>query len=193
MEALIVNHVPLVDKAATMVLRRRGLPPHVLRADLTSIGRMALVTAALRFKADSGASFKTYAMYRIAGSMLDHLRSEAPLTRGAWRRHLAGDASVRRHFMAIDEHPELENELCLPAPQEQALIDAERLHGFSMSALRSGLRSLPPRDEKVLLLYYRDGLTMREIGARIGVNESRVAQIHARGIRRLRHLMGVSV
>jgi DNA-directed RNA polymerase specialized sigma subunit len=38
----------------------------------------------------------------------------------------------------------------------------------------------------VLHTYYDGGKTMHEIGARLGVNESRVSQIHARALRLLR-------
>src|SRR4030095_15619961 len=46
--------------------------------------------------------------------------------------------------------------------------------------------SLPPREQKVIGLYYCGEATMKQIGAEIGVNESRVSQLHARAIRRLR-------
>jgi hypothetical protein len=39
------------------------------------------------------------------------------------------------------------------------------------------------------LYYYREA-TMKQIGAAIGVNESRVSQLHARAIQRLRKALG---
>ena len=39
-------------------------------------------------------------------------------------------------------------------------------------------------------LYYYGEVTMKEIGREIGVNESRVSQLHARAIRRLRDALG---
>ena len=39
-------------------------------------------------------------------------------------------------------------------------------------------------------LYYYGEVTMKQIGAEIGVNESRVSQLHARAIRRLRQALG---
>ena len=38
-------------------------------------------------------------------------------------------------------------------------------------------------------MYYFGESTMREIGLEIGVNESRVSQLHARAVRRLRKLL----
>ena len=43
---------------------------------------------------------------------------------------------------------------------------------------------------KVIGLYYYGEVTMKQIGAEIGVNESRVSQLHARAIRRLREALG---
>ena len=50
----------------------------------------------------------------------------------------------------------------------------------------AAIASLPPREQKVIGLYYYGEATMKQIGAEIGVNESRVSQLHARAIRRLR-------
>ncbi len=46
------------------------------------------------------------------------------------------------------------------------------------------------RERKVIGLYYYGEVTMKQIGAEIGVNESRVSQLHARAIRRLREALG---
>src|SRR6202035_3283777 len=45
-------------------------------------------------------------------------------------------------------------------------------------------------ERKVIGLYYYGEVTMKQIGAEIGVNESRVSQLHARAIRRLRDALG---
>jgi RNA polymerase sigma factor for flagellar operon FliA len=46
------------------------------------------------------------------------------------------------------------------------------------SALTGAMKCLPERYQKVVLLYYTDEMTMKEIGHVLGVNESRVSQIH---------------
>ena len=56
--------------------------------------------------------------------------------------------------------------------------------------VRAAIQSLPWRERKVIGLYYYGEATMKEIGAGIGVNESRVSQLHARAIRRLRDALG---
>ena len=56
--------------------------------------------------------------------------------------------------------------------------------------VRTAIQSLPWRERKVIGLYYYGEATMKQIGAEIGVNESRVSQLHARAIRRLRDALG---
>jgi RNA polymerase sigma factor for flagellar operon FliA len=56
--------------------------------------------------------------------------------------------------------------------------------------VRAAIASLPPRERKVIGLYYYAEATMKQIGAEIGVNESRVSQLHARAIQRLRKALG---
>src|SRR6266705_3241651 len=56
--------------------------------------------------------------------------------------------------------------------------------------VRTAIQSLPWRERRVIGLYYYGEVTMKQIGAEIGVNESRVSQLHARAIRRLRDALG---
>src|SRR6187549_2523102 len=56
--------------------------------------------------------------------------------------------------------------------------------------VRAAIASLPPRERKVIGLYYYAEATMKQIGAEIGVNESRVSQLHARAIQRLKKALG---
>jgi RNA polymerase sigma factor for flagellar operon FliA len=56
--------------------------------------------------------------------------------------------------------------------------------------VRGALASLPAREQRVISLYYYGEVTMKEIGQELGVNESRVSQLHARALRRLREALG---
>jgi RNA polymerase sigma factor FliA len=53
-------------------------------------------------------------------------------------------------------------------------------------ALAAAIESLPPRERDVVALYYHDGLTLAEIGAVLGVTESRACQIHGKAGAQLR-------
>ena len=54
------------------------------------------------------------------------------------------------------------------------------------SHLAHVLDDLDERERRVLELYYRDELTMKEVGAMLGIGESRVSQIHSAAMLRLR-------
>jgi len=53
------------------------------------------------------------------------------------------------------------------------------------SALGNAMKFLPERYKAVLALYYTNELTMREIGAELGINESRVSQIHKKALAKM--------
>ncbi len=52
-------------------------------------------------------------------------------------------------------------------------------------ALGSVLQILPERHQQVITMYYESDMTMKEIGEALGVNESRVSQIHKNALTRL--------
>jgi RNA polymerase sigma factor FliA len=56
----------------------------------------------------------------------------------------------------------------------------------SKRSVRVALGALPPRLRQILELYYGDELTLRDIGGMLGVTESRVCQLHADAIQRLK-------
>ena len=81
---------------------------------------------------------------------------------------------------------------CRPAlvPSEPDAPDTAYEKLETRDRVRAAIQSLPWREQKVIGLYYYGEVTMKEIGAEIGVNESRVSQLHARAIRRLREALG---
>ena len=48
------------------------------------------------------------------------------------------------------------------------------------------INELPEKEKKVLILYYYEDLTLKEIGHVLGVTESRISQLHTKAIMRLR-------
>jgi RNA polymerase sigma factor for flagellar operon FliA len=88
---------------------------------------------------------------------------------------------------------EAHDESTLPAaliPSEPEKPDTAYERGEVSERVRNAIASLPAREQKVISLYYYAEATMKQIGAEIGVNESRVSQLHARAIRRLRDALG---
>jgi RNA polymerase sigma factor FliA len=56
--------------------------------------------------------------------------------------------------------------------------------------ITTAVERLPQRERQVVSLYYVEELTMKEIGATLGVTESRVSQIHTQAVLRLRAWLG---
>jgi len=52
--------------------------------------------------------------------------------------------------------------------------------------LAEAISELPEKEQRVLALYYFEELTMKEVGAALGIGESRVSQIHSLAMVRLR-------
>ena len=59
--------------------------------------------------------------------------------------------------------------------------------------LIEALGQIPERERMVLSLYYERELNLKEIGAVLGVSESRVSQIHSQAIARLRGHIGTGI
>jgi len=66
--------------------------------------------------------------------------------------------------------------LCLRSEMKQILANA--------------IEELPQKEQQVLVLYYFQELTMKQVGAVLGVGESRVSQIHSVAVVRLRARLG---
>jgi RNA polymerase sigma factor for flagellar operon FliA len=58
-------------------------------------------------------------------------------------------------------------------------------HRQLQSTLARAIGTLPERYQKVVVLYYTNDMTMKEIGEIMGVNESRVSQIHKTALKKM--------
>ena len=187
------QHLQLVKRVATRIARR--LPRQVQLDDLLSAGHEGLLDAARRFDPRKGVAFGAYAEIRIRGAVMDELRTLDFAPRSLRRRHreraqsLGGlDASrfssaaneLAPHFVSTDE-PDAQE---LPDPA--ALAEQQLEHRQELDELRAAVASLPERLQRVLALYYVEELTLKEIGAELGVTESRVCQLHGRAVSSIR-------
>jgi len=77
----------------------------------------------------------------------------------------------------------------LPGPPDQDPLTL-CIQGERRRTLAHAITQLPEREQQVLALYYQEELTMKEVGAVLGVGESRVSQIHSMAVARLRAILG---
>ncbi len=55
--------------------------------------------------------------------------------------------------------------------------------------LEGALKRLPERERTIMVLYYHENMTLKEIGDAINISESRVSQLHAQAIMKLKNLL----
>ena len=103
--------------------------------------------------------------------------------------HLRGSAHTSTSTTPNDDLPERQFPDCSERRPDSICARTE-LH----AVLQKAVASLPERQRSVLNFYYIEEMTMGEIGAAIGVNESRVSQIHRAAVNTLeRRLMAAGI
>ena len=70
------------------------------------------------------------------------------------------------------------------APEKDPLHQC--LQSELLESLAKAVGELPPRERQMLALYYVEELTLKEVGAVLGVGEARACQIHSAALIRLR-------
>lgn len=73
------------------------------------------------------------------------------------------------------------------ATNEDVLTDIERME--LRAYLVTAVETLSEQERLVITLYYYEELTLKEIGTIMSISESRVSQIHTKGVSKLRNLV----
>jgi RNA polymerase sigma factor for flagellar operon FliA len=85
-------------------------------------------------------------------------------------------------FQAEGEDDFLERHVADQHPDPLGQIE----NGDFRAALVEAIKVLPEREQLLMSLYYEEELNLKEIGAVLGVTESRVSQLHSQAVARLR-------
>jgi RNA polymerase sigma factor FliA len=84
----------------------------------------------------------------------------------------------------------------LPAPDFPSKVENQPDSICAREQLRNvltvAMKTLPERYQKVVLLYYTNEMTMKEIGGVLGINESRVSQIHKSALEKMQTALQAS-
>lgn len=92
------------------------------------------------------------------------------------------------HVVHCEDSDEEELAYVPNKPEEDPLFCC--LKSEMQTRIAGAIDQLPERERLVVTLYYYEEMTMKEIGAVLGVVESRVSQIHASAVLRLRSVLG---
>lgn len=130
MDSLVRKHMPLVRRLAWHV--HGSMSTLIDVEDLVQIGLVALVEAAASFEDRGLVSFDQYLQTRVRGAMIDELRRQATITRGAMkRRRIYNDAVAA----LTDEHGKRPDEAAV-ASKLGVTIDKLRSDYASAEAVR---------------------------------------------------------
>lgn len=211
-DKLIVEHLGFVRHVLGRVAC--DLPEHIDRENLESAGVLGLVEAAGQYDPDRGVAFTTFAYPRIRGAIVDELRRNCPVPQQIlqhWARIRQASAQLPLPVttealssatgLTVDEvetclsamrltriesweDPETGNaEPESPAaPQEDTVRDQME----QQQLLADAIEALPKQMRLVIILYYNEQLRMKEIGAVLGLSESRISRIISAAEHRLR-------
>jgi RNA polymerase sigma factor FliA len=74
---------------------------------------------------------------------------------------------------------------CAPETQPDSICAHQQLR----SMLGEAMKTLPERYQQVVMLYHTNEMTMKEIGGVLGINESRVSQIHKAALEKMASIL----
>lgn len=154
-QQLVLQYVPLANKLAYQ--KKKTLPSFIDIEELKSAAYLGLVEAASRFDASFGVAFSTFAYPRIFGAIHDYLRELG------WGRR---DGTTR--CVSLD----VPNDDCDLKDMLQATPEGDHKEFLEVVSMDLGDQA---RD--ILRLYFVEDYSMKEVGQKFGVTESRVSQL----------------
>lgn len=155
---LVERYVPLAKKMAYQ--KKSVLPNFIDVEDLESAAFMGLVEAANRFDESRGVAFSTFAYPRIFGAIHDWLREQGWGKRGEPLKVVSLDST---------ENPSGDGQL-------KDTIEAKSEENYE-EMLEVVSNNLDEQAKDVLRYYFVDEFSMKEIGEKFGVSESRISQL----------------
>ena len=211
-QRLVEQHMNLVNGLAVQL--HKGIAKGLELEDLVGYGAKGLLEAAERFDARHGATFSTFAYYRVKGAMMDGVRTMGWYSRADYARYRA-EERVNAYLQAeSDRTPaeglETESSDDLLAGLAQVLDAVASVHIVSIEAastvsdestlsaedalgvhqsdarVRQAVESLPEKERQLMQMYYFQGKTLEEAGTQLGLSKSWASRLHARAIDVLR-------
>ena len=198
-DELILSHLGYVRHILNRLLAQ--LPPRVDAENLESAGVLGLIEAARQFDADRDVEFRTLAYQRIRGAILDELRRNCPLSQQMLQRiallrrarEQVGPGATVEQLAEASGLPVEQVTDCLTAARltrpeswneavhSQASVpdggEQETERAEMQQVLADGIETLPDTMRLAVSLHYLEGLKLREVGAVLGLSESRVCRI----------------
>ncbi|GAA1135990.1 hypothetical protein GCM10009672_01100 [Nesterenkonia lutea] len=209
--ALVVENLPLVGY---LVAEMCAKATHLSREDLTSVGSIALVTAADAFDPELGVPFGAYARRRIIGAFADDMRSADWAGRGSRRKirelktveetltaalgrapslsELAQAMGVEEKVISATQQDASRSVVTLESDMSDYLVtegrspEQELVDAEQTAMLRTAVETLPERMRLIVSQLFFEGATVKDIAADLGITHSAVSQQRSEAMKLLR-------
>lgn len=216
---LILRYTEWVIKTAEHLARKAGIRPDEIE-DLVQVGLMALSQKIEEYIPERDVKFKSFAIQRVLGAMIDYLRRQSTHTRTVHTHRNLVLEIIESFKISTGRRPSEEEllrmleetygpkkaetlfenfestirgtlSLYTPVGEKKSLLDTVKnaSEGGGQVAekdfIKELLRGLSREEQLIIILYYSEGLTMKEIGKVLDVSESRVSQWHGSAIKKL--------
>ena len=206
-EKLILEYVPLVKVVAGRLSMYLGYS--VDYEDLCSYGVFGLIDAIDKFDKEKDVKFETYASLRIRGAILDQIRMrelENELGRPATEDEIAKRVGISEdelvdwqtqckvsNVVSLNEYLETGADISNESAGASRHFDSPE-NAFLKDELKGklvdALEVLTEKEKSVVVLYYYEELTLKEISNVLEVSESRVSQLHTKALNKMKGILG---
>jgi len=213
LEQRIQENQGLVVSLAKSIHRK--LPPQIGMDDLIAYGQLGLAEAAQSYQEDKGASFSTFAYYRIRGAIYDGI------SKMSWNSHAArmqnkyqqmaadalqseattgakpgssaqenakwlGNLTEKLAVVYLASHGEETQSAFQAVADARAQQPADRLENEEIqSLLQKLLRTLASHEQDLIRMTYYEGLSLKEAADRLGKSKSWASRLHQAILERL--------
>jgi len=207
-DRIITQYIPYAASIAGRVMQM--LSSAVDYDDVMCYARLGLLEAAERFDPSLNVDFKTFAYYRIKGAIYDGLRKSGWVPRALYAKikfeqasnnYLEYMSQQQRSLDKDDDQRAAEiydtvNSLAsiyvisIDATEETMEIEDPNAKNSEQTAqfqqlkehMKASIEHLPPKERKLIKMYYFQNKTLEEAGAELGLSKSWTSRLHARAL-----------
>lgn len=178
---LLDEHMPIARQIASRLKRRYTW---VQMDDLYSYALLGLTMSANAYDPDRGVPFPNFASQKGMFWAIDQMRKD-----GVLRRRSSANMPRVLPFSEAAGHVDVDDGWTPDISDQSADHDRHQLE--SRDLCKALLKQLRSRDRQLLIMYYSQHMTFREIARVFEISESSVCLRHKALIRRLRRLATV--
>ena len=151
--------------------------------DLVGYGIFGLIDAIDKFDYGKNVKFETYASLRIRGAILDQIRKMDWIPRSLRQKQKRIEAAMAK---IESETGHIASDIRLDA----FIFPCQSASSSIVISNSAAIDSLTEKERSVVVLYYYEDMTLKEISLTLEVSESRVSQLHTKALNKMKKILG---